>query len=1761
MKNLLSIIYKILTPKFFLNNIWHKQIFRKYFYNTKNIFFNEFIITNILDTDLLENYKKNNRTEINIPNVKLLNSDLWSNYVLLWRHEEQQRLLDQLFMKSRYFKKLDNLDYNKNTKSHIKSNNFKYNLDLSLWYQLGYSIDILSDLNKNFDNKIFMQFNRSNILLEESLEYQHKLNTHLVGVLDYLSSLYEKDVFVQAKTFRGIFLRFFREILYPWFSAFTLTLMTFFSVISEILYLISSFVAIPLLLILFFYLILTDAITNFDMETVWLQINFFDFFFQFFTFYNPKILFIDDVTFSIYFNNFCWICIYLFFFFMLLFEGAAWIGILIGEEDNTNHDIYTDEGTVYEDISDSCQLRVLELMLDLADTDFTNIDYNNYYIFSENSDEFRDIESGFSDLNQFALQLFGGGIGIYYMMQLFIEQDDIDDNEFADLEYYEGVTRQNQDYEDEPELEIGSFISYEHETDSSFGLYEYPLDAGEIHFNRYEDDYNLFDEEGANIEGYVASPASGFEIFSENTLNYFFEYIIGISIFDFFLYFIGFFYALIYLKIYYDWEVWVYREYAAREYFQRISYLGWQHSLTNEDVLSDEDLINNTTILDHSSYNISGNEQLNFSRDIDPHITDIEFFFEDLETIIDFKNEFFTEEDYEFIDQDEFDAIFDSLEMKAINYDKEFVDESIISKNLDNSFDFDYMGEVSLNNSNSDVFNINLFDVYKNIKLVILHNKNNLNYLKLCQELLQLSDIFIFIYKNINKISNPILKNQLLFLIYFNINFKKLLLKKLLINIDRISNHQILFWKIEVQQKNFSQIALKIQDEFIELLIDDTFKNNLTNSINDLFEEFLLEDDLNDFQLFQNNFEYFEEKAYFTFNLLKNSLIRPFNQQLNDYYDPLSVYPTFFQINIIGGNNYFILDEENDLQFFFLDFEDDIEYFNLDTFDVDTTLNDEIFEVDGQSSENDEMEEERKNDFIDSINVHNGHPDVNYDDLLPDTVYNDDENPYDLFSYDFFFNKKLNTIILKNHQFNLLNFVTLKKKFFTLQNSFIFEHYNEKLYAKFYNNFFIYSWSITDLENNISLQPTLYNVTNILDLEFDTNYVEIDDDELYDDAHFLVPTQRLLIQNLINNYRYEYNSWLDGWGTWSFLNYNKFEGTLHTFFDYEVFHLDDEYDVDEEDMLEMNLTVFVDNFEDLYDQLNDDPSDFDDAIPDLSSLFDDLDDFEEDLVEISYLVEKPYIFLIICILLFECTIIFLIEYYFVFIIFLEPENGDNLFSDLFDFRNTGLFFDMLKLKAYSIYLFIWDFLTFENNILNEIRTYNWIYNTIFSVLDDPTSVGIQYSYLQDTGKQSVMLFFYQLYETYFIKLMNYFYIDELPDDEEEQEKAMSAIYYQLFLDEGKKIASKSFFYILYSSELMDILITQYTYYLYFVYYKCYEIYLEFLDLLLFGIQLLINSFTILNMFLNYIYLNILLFWNLIVSLPYTISAIMHFFSNLILYCILFGNILEILHIIPNVSFIEFNNILSVFLFLWRFNYIMCLFDIDYLFYMVYTSILINLSDILSLQLFSLLDFLQTFKKTIFIQNLYYSYTYQYVMQNVIKEIVLVTKPIIKVISFMEFSIIQIYLAQKNLYIIMCNYFSTFINTFLYENYFYLFMTIVNLNLNKIYLLFFLISSIIFTYIIKLILILFFIIQLYNYDLYFIYYYSILFYIFSFINNIYLQNDQVTDLKVYTINRHQQFDDKFYYNKETMFNYFPEILYDIETLTFINNAYNSYIYWY
>lgn len=67
-----------------------------------------------------------------------------------------------------------------------------------------------------------------------------------------------------------------------------------------------------------------------------------------------------------------------------------------------------------------------------------------------------------------------------------------------------------------------------------------------------------------------------------------------------------------------------------------------------------------------------------------------------------------------------------------------------------------------------------------------------------------------------------------------------------------------------------------------------------------------------------------------------------------------------------------------------------------------------------------------------------------------------------------------------------------------------------------------------------------------------------------------------------------------------------------------------------------------------------------------------------------------------------------------------------------------------------------------------------------------------------------------------------------------------------------------------------------------------------------------------------------------------------------------------------------------------------------------------------------------------------------------------------------------------------------------------------------------------------------------------------FYFINFFRNIYHQNDY--NSIEYTINRWHHFDDKYYYNNETI-NLKPEILYDIETLTFFNNSIDCYLYWF
>lgn len=1734
MKKLINILNFFFTNNIEFN-VWQKQLFRKYLLNTKNIFFNEFIIENLLPKNwlLLKQQNQNNISDILLNNANLLNVDLWSNYVMLWRYEEQQRLLDNLFKKSRYFKNFDII--NKSQKTQFLQKKKFLNSDLSLWYQLGYSIDYLNTVNLSLPLKTFLIQNRSTILLEDSIEYQHKLNIHLVGILDYLSSLYEKDVFIQSKTLRGVFFRYFREIIYPWFSAIILTFMSFFTIIFEFLFLLSSLIAIPLLIYLFIYFILTDAITNFDLETVWLQINFFEFLIQYLFFYFPKTQFLLDYDISIYFNHFCWICIYLFFFFILIFEGAGWMGILATEEDNMAQYLYSDEGTMYEDIHDSCNLRILELMLDLSDHDFTNTDYNNYYIFSDNSDEFRNIESGFSDLNQFAVQLFTGGIGILYMMQTVIQQDDIEDNELHDLYYYDGMPRHNQEYDDDPEFDFGSSLSYLHETDTSFGLYEYPLDAVNIHLSQYGSDYNFFDEEGANVEAFIAMPAYGFEIFSDSSVNYFLEYAFGNSLFDLFLFLIIFFYCLLYFKIYYDWEIWIYREYMARDYFNRITYLGWQHSLTNDEVISDEDLITNNTILDQNVLNVSGYEQLTFSRDVNPIITDIEYFFEDLDELIDFKNEYLREDDLEFVEQDEFAAIDELIEDDEISY--ELFEENFLKFDHENSFfvkDETILNPNSLNfeqlefESSKSLYFL-LFSNLKNFYLLLINFKNNLNLNYFFQNVFEFSELFILLYKNLSKISNSVLKYTILQLLYFVINLKKLVLSNSHYNIIKLSNLQILFLKCKVKNLTNTTISFEIQNEIVDLLITKQLQENIENLVENSFETEFFDLDNEDF------FDVFFEKNYIDDNNYIDKFLTNFYNLLKqknfffsfDVYSSLTLYSHFFQNNIIGFNNIFILDEENDLQLFPFDFEDNIEYFNVDIMDVDL-VNNNLGDPDALYFYNNDSEE---------------------DDIIPDTVYNDDENPYDLFSYDLYFFKP--TLKLLSLQKNILkkqniNFAFLKSHFVHYfnqsQNN---KFYDYKYYIQEFNNFFLYSWSDSFLENSIKQKESLYNVSIFNDIEFDTNYIEFMDDELYDDESFLVPSQRILLHSLINNFRYETNSWLDGWGTWEFLNINKFEGTLNTFFHYDIFHADDDYDTDEEDMIEMNMTFFSDTLGEMYnDNVLDENSEFLDGIPDYSSIFDDLDGYEEDLLESSFLVEKPYVFIIFLILIFECLTIFFIEYYFILYVFLEPENGDNFFSDLIDYRYTGVFFDILKLKSYNIYLFIFNYLTFDNNIFNEINAYQLIYYSIFCFIDESSGISsIRDDFLQQAYQQNVMLYFLSLYEYYMSKILNYIYLNENNIVEDEEFISTSQEYYEAYLAEKKNLEKK------------------YKNYIFYIIYSIVETVIDCYDNILYYIQKTISCFYYFKIVLIYSKVGLLNFL-------YYCSVFFVIIPQIIIYFFYVINnyfIIEELHIIYfNFNFCFNYYITYIFIFLWRFSFLSLIY-FDYYVYLIINFFFLYVIDVLNIQLLSIFDFTINYN-TLDVKSFYffklnnYIQTFQYFNNDLIKNITLINKTIEITFNNTTLLIVQFIIACQKLYIIIVSFFECLnflkLNN-LFENYYYLFAKIIQLNSLHFYRIFY-----IFIYYITLIgcylfFLLSFVIKLNSYDLYLVYIYCFVFFCFNFFYNIYFRVDY--NLIHYSINRFQQFDDKYYYNRETI-NIKPEILYDIETLTFFNNSIDSYIYW-
>jgi hypothetical protein len=233
-------------------------------------------------------------------------------------------------------------------------------------------------------------------------------------------------------------------------------------------------------------------------------------------------------------------------------------------------------------------------------------------------------------------------------------------------------------------------------------------------------------------------------------------------------------------------------------------------------------------------------------------------------------------------------------------------------------------------------------------------------------------------------------------------------------------------------------------------------------------------------------------------------------------------------------------------------------------------------------------------------------------------------------------------------------------------------------------------------------------------------------------------------------------------------------------------------------------------------------------------------------------------------------------------------------------------------------------------------------------------------------------------------------------------------------------------------------------------------------------------------------------------------------------------------------------------------------------YLVINSFYLTIFDSLNLQLLALYDFTINYKFDLnysyFFKINKYIQTFQYYDNLLIKNITLINKNIELSLNNSTFLWTQFIIAVKELHIIIQNIFENFnvIKTNNFSTYMYLFFNSIELNIYNYYLVFNLYIYYFIVSVFQLCSVIIGCSKLYNYDLYIIFMAIYFFYFINYYKNIYHQNDY--NCMEYTINRWHHFDDKYYYNNETI-NLKPEILYDIETLTFFNNSIDCYLYWF
>jgi hypothetical protein len=693
--------------------------------NTKNSYFNEFFLSNFINSDtynwLLTNKKSTNNF---LYNSKI--STLWNNFCLFQQYNEEQLLLDKIFSTSKYsqfFSKLQN--------SEIKSLN-----ELSI-------LTIVT--NKILNSKTnYSDFFRMSFLLEDSLFYQNQLNNQLLFLLDNSINNHMHKIYIQQKTIRGIGLRFFFETIYTWVILIIFNIQVFFFFILNLLERLCLIFVIPIFLFLYFNFLFTDSLSSLTLETVNHQYSIFLFITEYcFTYFLTvkELYYYYDNYFNDLFFVFSIICFYYFIFYNLFFENYNQLFSF----DENNHNYLFAENTDNENY-ENCADYFFEILLFILDFDILNIENNNFNTDSLQSYNFRELHEMKTDIEQCFFFFFF----LFFFFQFFFNTGYWDIDFIEDYDEYDGwffLFSENfygEDVDLDGPLTVFdsddySIFSYFEEMDTSFGFYESEQNYELFMDDSLNTDYKFFSQIHHTIFNFEWRYINNWPYFDVINENIFFVYIFHLFQYDVFYFLILIFFCfflLYYFNFNIIFEIYIKNNFYLQQYLKDIFFLGWSHSLNEHKLKNDSFFLKLSHARSDSTNHIGNNwfassasrsENRNFSQPFflnyyDSYNTNIIEFDELLSTITTNPKNFEEINYLQINDENEDDLSKIKIELQT-GYD--VIYENYTSKENENYLNnfFSHQNDINIFDLNSlnKLFYNNLFFLEK------IKNKNYLN--------------------------------------------------------------------------------------------------------------------------------------------------------------------------------------------------------------------------------------------------------------------------------------------------------------------------------------------------------------------------------------------------------------------------------------------------------------------------------------------------------------------------------------------------------------------------------------------------------------------------------------------------------------------------------------------------------------------------------------------------------------------------------------------------------------------------------------------------------------------------------------------------------------------------------------------------------------------------------------------------------------------------------------------------------------------------